>query len=148
MLCSSPTRRSPDLFRRAANRETILIGSRHDPGSLLIATLPNLGCRHNREHRGWGRICEQRPEERCRRAMKAPSPMALPDCLLIAADLAGACDAAVHFAMRGRRTTVPIAPGAELVDSTGLAISTDSRELEPAAARHVISAAANLPIGS
>ena len=80
--------------------------------------------------------------------MKAPSPMATLDCFLIADDLAGACDAAVHFAMRGRRTTVPIAPGAELVDSTVIAISTDSRELEPAAARHVISAAANLPIGS
>ncbi|MGA3017879.1 MAG: four-carbon acid sugar kinase family protein [Bryobacteraceae bacterium] len=71
------------------------------------------------------------------------------DCFLIADDLTGACDAAVHFAMRGRRTTVPIAPGAELADSTVIAISTDSRDLEPAAARDAISAAAaSLTIGS
>jgi len=71
------------------------------------------------------------------------------DCFLIADDLTGACDAAVHFAMRGRRTIVPIAPGAELADSTVIAMSTESRDLEPAAARDAISAAAaNLPVGS
>jgi uncharacterized protein YgbK (DUF1537 family) len=71
------------------------------------------------------------------------------DCFLIADDLTGACDAAIHFAMRGRRTTVPIAPGADIADSTVIAISTDSRDLEPAAARDAISAAAaSLDIGS
>lgn len=81
--------------------------------------------------------------------MKAPGSVAALDCFLIADDLTGACDAAVHFAMRGRRTMVPIAPGAELADSTVIAISTDSRHLEPAAARDAISAAAaSLPIGS
>ena len=81
--------------------------------------------------------------------MKALGSMAALDCFLVADDLTGACDAAVHFAMRGRRTTVPIAPGAELADSTVIAISTDSRDLEPTAARDVISAAAaSLAIGS
>lgn len=78
-----------------------------------------------------------------------PGSVAALDCFLIADDLTGACDAAVHFAMRGRSTVVPIAPGAELTDSTVIAIGTDSRDLEPAAARDAISAAAaRLPIGS
>jgi D-threonate/D-erythronate kinase len=78
-----------------------------------------------------------------------PGSVAALDCFLIADDLTGACDAAVHFAMRGRRTTVPIAPGAEPTDATVIAISTDSRDLEPAAARDAISAAAaSLPVGS
>jgi uncharacterized protein YgbK (DUF1537 family) len=70
------------------------------------------------------------------------------DCFLIADDLTGACDAAVHFAMRGRRTIVPIAPCAGLADASVIAMSTDSRDLEPAAARDAISAAASLPVGS
>jgi len=71
------------------------------------------------------------------------------DCFLIADDLTGACDAAVYFAMRGRRTVVPIAPGAAPADTSVIAISTDSRDLEPAAAREAVSAAAaSRPIGS
>jgi len=70
------------------------------------------------------------------------------DCLLIADDLTGACDATVHFAMRGRRTMVPIALGAELADAAVIAISSYTRDLEPAAARDAVSAAAaSLPIG-
>src|SRR5271157_3512516 len=70
------------------------------------------------------------------------------DCFLIADDLTGACDAAVPFAMRGRRTSAPIAPGAELADASVIAISTDSRDMDRAAVRHAISAAAaSLPIG-
>src|ERR1039458_9829009 len=81
--------------------------------------------------------------------IQAPGSVAALDCFLIADDLTGACDAAVHFAMRGRRTIVPIAPGAELADSTVIAISTDSRDLDPAAARDAVSAAAaSLPTGS
>jgi uncharacterized protein YgbK (DUF1537 family) len=81
--------------------------------------------------------------------MKAPGSVAALDCFLIADDLTGACDAAVHFAMRGRRTIVRIAPGAELADATVIAVSTDSRDLEPAAARDAVAAAAaSLPIGS
>ncbi|MGO9617780.1 MAG: four-carbon acid sugar kinase family protein [Bryobacteraceae bacterium] len=81
--------------------------------------------------------------------MRAQDPAAALDCFLIADDLTGACDAAVHFAMRGRRATVRIAPGAQLADSTVIAASTDSRRLEPAAARDAVSgAAASLPIGS
>lgn len=75
--------------------------------------------------------------------------MAALDCFLIADDLTGACDAAVPFAMRGRWTSVPIAPGAELGDASVIAISTDSRDIDPAGVRHAISAAAaRLPIGS
>lgn len=78
-----------------------------------------------------------------------PCPAAALDCFLIADDLTGACDAAVHFAMRGRNTIVPIAPGAELRDPAVIAVSTDSRDLEPAAARNAISAAvAGLRISS
>lgn len=55
------------------------------------------------------------------------------ECLLIADDLTGACDAGVQFALRGRRTVVSLgldrAPGGAHV----LALSTDSRDLEPAA---------------
>ena len=77
------------------------------------------------------------------------SSVAALDCFLIADDLTGACDAAVHFAMRGRRTIVPIAPCVELADASVIAMSTDSRDLEPAAARDAISAAAaSLPVGS
>ena len=81
--------------------------------------------------------------------IQAPGSVAALDCFLIADDLTGACDAAVHFAMRGRPTMVPIAVGAELADAAVIAVSTDSRDLEPAAARDAISAtAASLPIGS
>ena len=74
--------------------------------------------------------------------MNAPGSVAALDCFLVADDLTGACDAAVHFAMRGYRTSVPIAAGAELANASVIAISTESRDIEPAAIRSAISAAA------
>ncbi len=79
--------------------------------------------------------------------IQAPDPVAVLDCLLIGDDLTGACDAAVPFAMRGLRTVVPIGAGAGLADSTVIAISTESRDLELAAARDAV-AAARLPVVS
>jgi uncharacterized protein YgbK (DUF1537 family) len=68
------------------------------------------------------------------------------ECLLLADDLTGACDAAVCFAMRGRRTGVPIAPGADLKGLSVIAISTESRDFGPVSARNAISTvAARLP---
>lgn len=64
------------------------------------------------------------------------------ECLLIADDLTGACDAAVCFARRGHRTSVSIAEGALLEGSSIVAISTESRNLDRSAARGRISAAA------
>jgi len=64
------------------------------------------------------------------------------DCLLIADDLTGACDAAVHFAVRGRRTVVPIAAGAGLEGADAMAINTESRCLDAPAACEAIRAAA------
>jgi uncharacterized protein YgbK (DUF1537 family) len=64
------------------------------------------------------------------------------DCFLLADDLTGACDAAVGFAMRGRRTGVPIAPGADLTGLSVIAISTESRDLGPVTVRNAISTAA------
>jgi D-threonate/D-erythronate kinase len=67
--------------------------------------------------------------------MSAPSSNRGIECLLIADDLTGACDAAVHFARRGRRTRVWLDslcedPGVEV-----MAVSTDSRDLEAPAAK-------------
>ncbi len=54
------------------------------------------------------------------------------DCLIIADDLTGACDAAVYFAMRGRKTFVSVAlEDAPPPDFAAYAVSTDSRELPP-----------------
>jgi len=74
--------------------------------------------------------------------MNGPGSVAALDCFLVADDLTGACDAAVHFAMRGYRTSVPIAPGAETANSRVIAISTGSRDIQPAAIPGAISAAA------
>jgi uncharacterized protein YgbK (DUF1537 family) len=52
------------------------------------------------------------------------------ECLLIADDLTGACDAAVHFARRGYRTRVRLASDSEEVSV--LAISAESRHLSAA----------------
>ena len=60
------------------------------------------------------------------------------DCLLIADDLTGACDAAIHFAARGRRTMVPIGVGQGIDLPAVLAISTDSRDLDAAAQRRLL----------
>jgi D-threonate/D-erythronate kinase len=68
------------------------------------------------------------------------------ECLLIADDLTGACDAAVCFAMRGRRTTVSVADGAGFEGASVVAISTESRDVDSSAAGSLISAvAARLP---
>jgi uncharacterized protein YgbK (DUF1537 family) len=58
------------------------------------------------------------------------------ECLLIADDLTGACDAAVHFARRGYRTNVHLDSDSE---ETGvLAISAESRHLSAAELRQVM----------
>jgi uncharacterized protein YgbK (DUF1537 family) len=72
------------------------------------------------------------------------------DCLLVADDLTGACDAAVHFAIRGLRpVTVPIAPGIQPSGARVLAVTTESRDLGPAEIRQALSlVAAKFPIES
>src|SRR5450759_4141790 len=51
-------------------------------------------------------------------------------CLLVADDLTGACDAAVHFAARGLRpATVLVARGVGAAGARVLAVSTESRDL-------------------
>ncbi len=67
------------------------------------------------------------------------------ECLLIADDLTGACDAAVHFARRGYRTQVRLDSHGE--ETSVLAISTESRELRAAELRQVMRGLAQrLPI--
>jgi uncharacterized protein YgbK (DUF1537 family) len=51
--------------------------------------------------------------------------------LLIADDLTGACDAAVHFAMRGHRTVVSLDRRMDAPGAGALAFSTESRGLGP-----------------
>lgn len=71
------------------------------------------------------------------------------DCLLIADDLTGACDAAAPFAAAGRRATVVLSPGADAPDAHVLAVSTDSRDLAPSEIRAAMAnAAARLPVDS
>ena len=73
------------------------------------------------------------------------SPTTSLECLLIADDLTGACDAAVHFARRGYRTQVHLDSDSQ---ETGvLAISTESRDLNVAELRQVMRGLAQrLPI--
>jgi uncharacterized protein YgbK (DUF1537 family) len=52
--------------------------------------------------------------------------------LLLADDLTGACDAAVHFAMRGLPTAVAISLDADHPDVPVCAINLESRDREPA----------------
>jgi uncharacterized protein YgbK (DUF1537 family) len=61
----------------------------------------------------------------------------MPACLLIADDLTGACDAAVHFAVRGHRTVVSLDPRTDAQGAGALAISTESRGLSPKGLRAV-----------
>ena len=72
------------------------------------------------------------------------------DCLLVADDLTGACDAAVHFAARGLRpATVLVARGTGAAGARMLALSTESRDLPPAEIRRALAAAAaEFPIDS
>ena len=61
------------------------------------------------------------------------------DCLLVADDLTGACDAAVHFAMRGiRPAAVLFVRGTEVAGARVLAVSTESRDLPPAEIRRAV----------
>ncbi len=65
------------------------------------------------------------------------------ECLLVADDLTGACDAAVHFAMRGiRPAVVLVARGGSAAGVRMLGISTESRDLGPDDIRRALFAAA------
>jgi uncharacterized protein YgbK (DUF1537 family) len=72
------------------------------------------------------------------------------DCLLVADDLTGACDAAVHFAIRGLRpATVVVARGTPTAGARVLAVSTESRDLPPAEIRRALALrAVELPVDS
>jgi hypothetical protein len=68
------------------------------------------------------------------------------ECLLIADDLTGACDAAVHFARRGYRTRVRLDSHGEEVSV--LAISAESRHVSAEEVRGVMDELARrLPVG-
>jgi len=56
------------------------------------------------------------------------------ECVLIADDLTGACDAAAPFAAAGLRTVVPLA-AETAAECDVVAFSTESRDIEPEAAR-------------
>jgi uncharacterized protein YgbK (DUF1537 family) len=72
------------------------------------------------------------------------------DCLLVADDLTGACDAAVHFAIRGiRPAAVLFARGSEVAGARVLAVTTESRDLPPAEIRRALAdVAAEFPVDS
>jgi len=72
------------------------------------------------------------------------------DCLLVADDLTGACDAAVHFAVRGLRpATVGVARGTNAAGTRVLALSTESRDLPPGEIHRALAAvAAEFPLDS
>jgi len=71
------------------------------------------------------------------------SPVPL-DCFLIADDLTGACDAAVRFAARGRRTRVQLSGPGDAVAVNVLALSTDSRDLDDDAVQVRLAVAASV----
>jgi uncharacterized protein YgbK (DUF1537 family) len=77
--------------------------------------------------------------------MSAPETL---ECLLIADDLTGACDAAVHFAMRGYRTVASV--DTRFVDGVPIvAINAATRDLDPQQAEERIREVADtLPIQS
>ncbi len=56
------------------------------------------------------------------------------ECLLVADDLTGACDSAVHFAAAGLRVFVPLAADGAPREAQVLAYSTESRDIDPAEA--------------
>jgi uncharacterized protein YgbK (DUF1537 family) len=70
------------------------------------------------------------------------------ECLLIADDLTGACDAAVPFALRGYRTVVSV--GVELDgEASVMAVNAGTRDLDSRLAeRRIVDAAAALPVRS
>ena len=71
------------------------------------------------------------------------SPAPELDCLVIADDLTGACDAAVQFALCGRPTSVMLAMDAPPAGATVIAVSTESRHLDESAAARLIEQVAN-----
>lgn len=64
------------------------------------------------------------------------------ECLLIADDLTGACDSAVHFAARGRSTAACLGLDADPAGLDVLAISTDTRDAPPEEFRRMAGEAA------
>jgi D-threonate/D-erythronate kinase len=64
------------------------------------------------------------------------------ECLVIADDLTGACDAAVQFAVRGRATSVLLTPDSATPGIAVAAVSTDSRHAEEAEVPALIAAVA------
>src|ERR1035441_306320 len=64
--------------------------------------------------------------------MNTAPPTTNLECLLIADDLTGACDAAVYFARRGYLTAVRLESHGEAPEAGVLAISTESRDLSAA----------------
>src|SRR5271165_2694298 len=75
--------------------------------------------------------------------MNMPDTLGPLDCFLIADDLTGACDAAVQFAIRGRRTRVCLSRAGETSDADVVAVNTDSRDLEREAIRIRLAAVAD-----
>lgn len=65
------------------------------------------------------------------------------DFLIVADDLTGACDAAAPFAARGRPTAVPISTTAATDGAGVIAISTETRDAEPADIRRKMAEAAS-----
>jgi uncharacterized protein YgbK (DUF1537 family) len=66
------------------------------------------------------------------------------DCLLVADDLTGACDAAVQFAVRGLRPVlVRLKPGMDAGDARVVAVSTESRDLAVEDVRGTLAAVAS-----
>lgn len=76
--------------------------------------------------------------------MRYPISVLAPECLLLADDLTGACDAAVHFATRHYRTVVSVSLDAGTEHARALAISSDSRDVDPARIPSLMSDAAAL----
>lgn len=78
-------------------------------------------------------------------------PLAFSDaleCLLLADDLTGACDAAVHFAARGHLTSAAASLDCEVRGARVWAVNTESRDLGCAAIERLMAkASAGLPIG-
>jgi len=56
--------------------------------------------------------------------------MAPRHCLLIADDLTGACDSAVHFALRGHRAAAAVSMCCREIDAAVIAISTETRDCD------------------
>ena len=76
-----------------------------------------------------------------------PAPKTL-ECLLLADDLTGACDAAVHFALRGRRSAAGVSLRSDPRGAQVWAVNAESRDLEPEALEaRIAEARESLPVG-